>query len=264
MAIVYLSLTHPLPCTTYTSIPLTVLWSIFTFFALRCPNFLCQSSNECKFASKCAKEFFSAYSLQSYFIGTNWTLLKQQPIVCHYLPSPHIPTSWNAHSNPSKWICLWKTSSHASWAREGHYKFLYFVDKLLHIFPLIYNVYLQYASKKYLCSVMCCVAPNPSSGGAFGYFILDKKKGKIILWCCNVCIDLVIAPTMTSNVPQFTIIVIPQVVGMPFVVVECSRFAQHHGRIIFLRFHYLFFKTPCAWFVWWWNPIWIQWSNGQT
>src|SRR5450631_1740478 len=58
--------THPshakectLPCAAPTSIPLTMLWSIFTLLALRCPNLLCQSSKECEFPSECAKELIS-------------------------------------------------------------------------------------------------------------------------------------------------------------------------------------------------------------
>lgn len=105
----------------------------------------------------------------------------------------------------------------------------------------------SYVSKKLLMRNHVLRGPqihNPSCGRGFRCSI-SHNKCKIILCPCKVCIYLMFASTIMSNVSQLVIIVVPWVVGAPFVVVEPARVAGQHGRIISLRPLFIFLDTLC-------------------
>lgn len=58
----------------------------------------------CIYVEMCQKNMFRPYSSQWCPGGTNWTSIKSWPTSHPCSPSPRILTSWNAPSNPSKWI----------------------------------------------------------------------------------------------------------------------------------------------------------------
>src|ERR1700738_3046893 len=74
----------------------------------------------------------------------------------------------------------------------------------------------------------------PSSGGGFRCPI-SHNKCKIIARPRNVGVHLAFQSTIASKVAQLTTIVAPRAVTSPLVVVERTRLAGQHGRIVSLR-----------------------------
>ena len=177
--------THPLhanECTSFgiacTSMPLTIVWSNFMLLALRCPNFLYQSSKGCELASKCAKEVVSTPCIT--FVS-NWYKLDSNVATANISPLLALGT----HPNELKCIFnpfdislltesklafksgMWRTSCIWMLQARSFTRVSTRMDPLptASIMPLSPVNTLRpemgsYVSKNYLCGIMWLGAPE--------------------------------------------------------------------------------------------------------